>query len=102
MSLYKKIPLFHRIMIGFVLGIIVGLIIGPGASMFEFLGTIMIRLLQLVVAPLIMCLMISTIGSVTDMKSFGSIAVENHSHLCGADDYCHCHWPGSGLAAECG
>lgn len=76
MSLYKKIPLFHRIMIGFVLGIIVGLIIGPGASMFEFLGTIMIRLLQLVVAPLIMCLMISTIGSVTDMKSFGSIAVK--------------------------
>lgn len=63
-------------MIGFVLGIIVGLIIGPGASMFEFLGTIMIRLLQLVVAPLIMCLMISTIGSVTDMKSFGSIAVK--------------------------
>ena len=49
---------------------------GPGASMFEFLGTIMIRLLQLVVAPLIMCLMISTIGSVTDMKSFGSIAVK--------------------------
>ena len=76
MSLYKKIPLFHRIMIGFVLGIIVGLIMGPGASMFEFLGTIMIRLLQLVVAPLIMCLMISTIGSVTDMKSFGSIAVK--------------------------
>ena len=76
MSLYKKITLFHRIMIGIVLGIIVGLIIGPGASMFEFLGTIMIRLLQLVVAPLIMCLMISTIGSVTDMKSFGSIAVK--------------------------
>ena len=76
MSLYKKIPLFHRIMIGFVLGILVGLMMGPSASMFEFLGTIMIRLLSLVVAPLIMCLMISTIGSVTDMKSFGSIAVK--------------------------
>ena len=76
MSLYKKIPWFHRIMIGCVLGIIVGLPMGPGASMFEFRGTIMIRLLQLVVAPLIMCLMISTIGSVTDMKSFGSIAVK--------------------------
>ena len=72
----KKIPLFHRIMIGFALGIVVGMIMGPQASMFEFLGTIMINLLQVVVAPLIMCLMISTIGSVSDMRSFGGIAIK--------------------------
>lgn len=75
-SKIKKIPLFHKIMIGFALGIVVGMIMGPSASMFEFLGTIMINLLQVVVAPLIMCLMISTIGSVTDMKSFGGIAIK--------------------------
>ncbi len=75
-SFIKKIPLFHRIMICFALGIVVGAIMGPSASMFEFLGTIMINLLQVVVAPLIMCLMISTIGSVTDMRSFGGIAIK--------------------------
>lgn len=76
LAFIKKIPLFHKIMIGFAVGIIVGAIMGPSASMFEFLGTIMINLLQVVVAPLIMCLMISTIGSVTDMKSFGGIAIK--------------------------
>ena len=76
LAFIKKVPLFHKIMIGFALGIIVGAIMGPSASMFEFLGTIMINLLQVVVAPLIMCLMISTIGSVTDMRSFGGIAIK--------------------------
>lgn len=76
MAFIKKIPLFYRIMIGFALGIIVGMIMGPSASMFEFLGTIMINLLQVVVAPLIMCLMVSTLGSVRDMKSFGGIAIK--------------------------
>lgn len=76
MKLFKKMTLFHKIMICFVLGIIVGIIMGPKASVFEFLGTIMIRLLEMVVAPLILCLMISTVGSVSDMKSFGGIAVK--------------------------
>mgnify|MGYP000964655671 CR=1 FL=1 len=76
MKLFKKMTLFHKIMICFVLGIVVGIIMGPKASVFEFLGTIMIRLLEMVVAPLILCLMISTVGSVSDMKSFGGIAVK--------------------------
>lgn len=76
MKFFKKLSLFQKIMIGFALGIAVGFLMGPQASMFEFLGTIMIRLLKLVVAPLIMCLMISTLGSVSDMKSFGGIAIK--------------------------
>lgn len=76
MKLLKKLTLFHKIMIGFALGIIVGIIMGPQASIFQFLGTIMIRLLEVVVAPLILSLMISTVGSVSDMKSFGGIAVK--------------------------
>ncbi|MBW8382382.1 MAG: dicarboxylate/amino acid:cation symporter [Youngiibacter sp.] len=74
--MFKKISLFQKIMIGFALGVAVGFFMGPEASMFQFLGTIMIRLLKLVVAPLIMFLMISTLGSVSDMKSFGGIAVK--------------------------
>lgn len=71
-----KISLFYKIMIGFALGIIVGLVMGPDAAMFNFLGTILIRLLKMVVAPLILCLMVCTIGDVDDMKSFGSIGIK--------------------------
>lgn len=72
----KKVSLFHKIMIGFALGIVVGLVMGPDAAMFNFLGTILIRLLKMVVAPLILCLMVVTIGDVDDMKSFGSIGLK--------------------------
>lgn len=72
----RKLSLFTKIMIGFVLGIVVGLIMGPEASMFNFLGTILIKLLKVVVAPLIFCLMITAVGEVDDMKSFGSIGIK--------------------------
>ena len=43
-SLYQKwanMKLFTKIMIGFVLGILFGLILGPKASCLAFLGTIL-------------------------------------------------------------
>ncbi len=73
---WNKLSLFAKIMIGFGLGIAVGLVMGPQASMFNFLGTILIKLLKVVVAPLILCLMVCAVGDVGDMKAFGSIGVK--------------------------
>ena len=70
---WKKLSLFTRIMIGFVLGIVIGLVFGPKASAVAFLGTILTRLLTMVVAPLVLGLLICAAADVKDFKTLGKI-----------------------------
>ncbi|NCC79309.1 MAG: dicarboxylate/amino acid:cation symporter [Clostridia bacterium] len=79
MELFKKwnkIGLFTKIMIGFALGIAAGLILRERASMFAFLGTILTRLLTMVVAPLVMCVIIVAVADMGDGKRLGRIGVK--------------------------
>ena len=70
---WGKLNLFTKIMIGFVLGIIAGLALGPKASSLAFLGTILTRLLTMVVAPLVLGLLICAAADVKDFKTLGKI-----------------------------
>lgn len=75
-ALWKKwssVGLFTKIMIGFVLGIIAGLILGPEAEKLAFLGTLLTRLLTMVVAPLVLGLLICSAADVKDFKTLGKI-----------------------------
>ena len=79
MSIIKKwngLSLFTRIMVGFVLGILCGLVMGPEAKMFNFLGTILVRLLTMVVAPLVLCLLVCAAADVGDYKTLGKIGIK--------------------------
>ncbi|HAE44987.1 MAG TPA: dicarboxylate/amino acid:cation symporter, partial [Lachnospiraceae bacterium] len=76
MNLWKKwtgLSLFTRIMVGFILGIIGGLVLGEKASAVAFLGTILTRLLTMVVAPLVLGLLICAAADVKDFKTLGKI-----------------------------
>ncbi|HIT64212.1 MAG TPA: dicarboxylate/amino acid:cation symporter [Candidatus Ventrimonas merdavium] len=73
---WSKLSLFTRIMVGFVLGIVCGLIMGPKASVFNFLGTILVRLLTMVVAPLVLCLLVCAAADVGDYKKLGKIGLK--------------------------
>ena len=77
LSVWRKWSLFTRIMVGFAVGIITGLIMGPQASMFSFLGDILVRLLTMVVAPLVLCLLICAAADVGDYKSLGKIGLKS-------------------------
>ncbi len=75
-ALWKKwssVGLFTKIMVGFVLGIIAGLILGPEAGKLAFLGTLLTRLLTMVVAPLVLGLLICSAADVKDFKTLGKI-----------------------------
>lgn len=72
----KKIDLFWKIMIGFVLGVIVGLIMKERASMFAFLGTILTNMLTMVVAPLVFCVIVVAIANIGDGKKIGRIGLK--------------------------
>ena len=73
---WRNWSLFTRIMIGFVLGIAVGLIWGPGAKALNPLGTILTRLLTMVVAPLVLCLLVCAAADVGDGKKLGRMGVK--------------------------
>jgi Na+/H+-dicarboxylate symporter len=73
---WKNLSLFTRIMIGFVLGIVLGLILGPKAVVLNFLGTILVRLLTMVVAPLVLSLLICAAADVGDAKTLGKIGIK--------------------------
>jgi Na+/H+-dicarboxylate symporter len=78
-SLFKKIMemnLFTKIMIGFALGIIAGLILQEKAAMFAFLGTILTNLLEMIVAPLIFCVIVGAIANIGKGNKVGRIGLK--------------------------
>ncbi|WP_239992637.1 dicarboxylate/amino acid:cation symporter [Trichococcus alkaliphilus] len=75
-SKIRSMTLFSKIMIGFALGITIGAIMGEKASIFAVLGSILIRLLQVVVVPLVFSLMVVAIADIDDMQQFGKIALK--------------------------
>ena len=72
-KMWNKLSLFTKIMIGFVLGIAAGVILGESATKLAFLGTILTRLLTMVVAPLVLGLLICASADVKDFKTLGKI-----------------------------
>ena len=72
-KMWNKLSLFTKIMIGFVLGIAAGVILGESATKLAFLGTILTRLLTMVVAPLVLGLLICAAADVNAFKTLGKI-----------------------------
>lgn len=66
--------LFQKILIGFVLGIIVGAIWGPGIAWIQPIGTIFLRLLQMIVVPLIFSSLVVGVASITEPSKLGRVA----------------------------
>jgi len=85
-SLFRKImdmSLFAKIMIGFVLGTGVGLIFQEDAAIFAFLGTILTNLLQMIVAPLVFCVIVGAIANIGEGSKVGRIGLKTVSWFLG-------------------
>jgi len=72
----KKIPLHTKIFIGLFLGVIIGLVFGPKAKNIEFIGTIFIRLITMVVVPLVFFSLTLGTASLGDIKKLGRIGIK--------------------------
>ena len=81
---WKKLSLFVRIMIGFVIGVGVGLVMGKDAAIFKPLGTILTNLLTMVVAPLVLCLLVCAAADVGDGKRLGRIGIKTMALFLGS------------------
>ncbi len=66
--------LFQKILIGFILGIIVGAIWGPGVVLIRPIGTIFLRLLSMLVIPLIFSSLVVGVASIAEPQKLGRVA----------------------------
>ena len=65
---YFNTNLLLRILIGLILGSIVGLAVGPPITGISFLGTILVRLLKMIVMPIIICSLVVGAASLNPAK----------------------------------
>ncbi|MGB9907310.1 MAG: dicarboxylate/amino acid:cation symporter [Candidatus Saccharicenans sp.] len=72
----KKVPLHTKIFIGLFLGVVVGLVFGPKARSIEFVGTIFIRLITMVVVPLVFFSLTLGTASLGDIKKLGRVGLK--------------------------
>ena len=70
----KKLGLFTWILIGFVAGILMGIIAPEQGQKLQFLDTILTNLLNMVVVPLVISLLITAAADVGNMKKLGKRA----------------------------
>ncbi len=71
-----KIALWQQILIGFILGIIAGMVLKEDAVYLKPFGTIFINLIKMVVIPLIFFALISGITSMDDPQSFTRVGLK--------------------------
>ncbi|PCJ23961.1 MAG: dicarboxylate/amino acid:cation symporter [SAR86 cluster bacterium] len=71
-----EIALWKRILGAMLLGIVVGMVWGPGAENIAWVGTLFIRLIRMVVVPLVFVTLISGVVSMGDPSKLGSLGVK--------------------------
>ena len=72
----KKIPLLIKIAIGFVLGILIGVIFRENASVISPVGDLFMRLLKMLILPLVFCAIVSGITNIPDVRQMAKVGVK--------------------------
>src|SRR5699024_2700932 len=74
-TLYRDTSFMLKMSIGFIAGIVLGLIVGPSVTVIEPLGTIFLNLLQLIVVPIILLTLIGALNNIRP-SSLGKIGLK--------------------------
>jgi Na+/H+-dicarboxylate symporter len=76
MGKWFEIALWKRILAALVLGVIVGMIWGPGSESIVWIGDLFIRLIRMVVVPLVFVTLVAGVVSMGDPSKLGSLGVK--------------------------
>lgn len=79
LTVWFEIPLWKRILGALVLGVIIGMIWGPGAESIVWIGDLFIRLIRMVVVPLVFVTLVSGVVSMGDPSKLGSLGIKTLS-----------------------
>ena len=67
------IPLWQRVVAALLLGVITGLIWGPGAESIKIVGDIFIAFIKMLVVPLIFFSLVSGVAAIGDLRKLGAV-----------------------------
>ncbi|MGO2511272.1 dicarboxylate/amino acid:cation symporter [Marinomonas polaris] len=70
-------PLWQKILIGMVLGIITGSIMGPDAEILKPLGTLFIKAIKMLIVPLVFCSLVVGVTSMQDTRKMGRVGLKS-------------------------
>ncbi|MBU0668743.1 MAG: dicarboxylate/amino acid:cation symporter [Alphaproteobacteria bacterium] len=73
MKTWLAIPLWQRVIAALVLGIVVGLLWGPGAESIKIVGDIFIAFIKMLVVPLIFFSLVAGVAAIGDLRKLGSV-----------------------------
>lgn len=73
MKTWFAIPLWQRVIAALVLGLVAGLLWGPGAESIKWIGDLFIRLIRMLVVPLIFFSLVAGVVSIGDVRKLGGI-----------------------------
>ena len=76
MGKWFEIALWKRILAALILGVIVGMIWGPGSESIVWIGDLFIRLIRMVVVPLVFVTLVAGVVSMGDPSKLGSLGVK--------------------------
>jgi proton glutamate symport protein len=65
--------LWVKILIGFAIGAVVGLIIGPSIAVVKPLGDLFIRLIKMLIVPLVFCSLVVGASGIGDLRKLGRV-----------------------------
>ncbi|MGQ7248523.1 dicarboxylate/amino acid:cation symporter [Halomonas sp. V046] len=72
-SLWRRIPLWQKILAGLALGVLAGVVMGEDASLFKPLGDIFISAIKMLIVPLVFSTLVVGITGMRDPKKMGRI-----------------------------
>ncbi len=67
------IPLWQRVIAALVLGIVTGLVWGPGAESIKIVGDVFIAFIKMLVVPLIFFSLVSGVAAIGDLRKLGAV-----------------------------
>ena len=73
MKAWFAIPLWQRVIAALVLGVITGLVWGPGAESIKIIGDIFIAFIKMLVVPLIFFSLVSGVAAIGDLRKLGAV-----------------------------
>jgi Na+/H+-dicarboxylate symporter len=73
---WSKLELWKKIVVAMVLGVIVGVIMGPEAEALKPIGTLFINAIKMLIVPLIFCSLIVGVTSMQDSRKMGRIGAK--------------------------
>ncbi|SHG18982.1 Na+/H+-dicarboxylate symporter [Marinomonas polaris DSM 16579] len=76
-TFWGKMPLWQKILIGMVLGIITGSIMGPDAEILKPLGTLFIKAIKMLIVPLVFCSLVVGVTSMQDTRKMGRVGLKS-------------------------